>query len=66
MPRLMILISDPDDNVWWEMPEGELERLMVADTPADLALIARSLQDALRTADAAVERNMSDGDQTDP
>lgn len=56
-----IAILDGNDDVWWEMPEDMTDSVMRADTTRDYAIIGRSIQDALRTADEQAAQNADAG-----
>ncbi len=58
MAGIQIAIMDADDDVWWEMPESMVDRLMQADTTVELAQIARVIKDQARYADEKISENL--------
>lgn len=58
MASVQVAVMDGEDNIWWEMPEATVDRLMVADSTVELAQIARMLKDHIRDADEKINENI--------
>lgn len=60
MALVSVVVVDSEDDIWWEMPDDMVDRLMRAETTGEYAAIARDLGEHVAHAEESVAKNRSD------